>query len=82
MDKKVPHNFKYHAEIIYEGEVAMRFTCACGNTIDELLWDIDYEFDQIGNKEPKIKQVLKNPNTNQQDITEQIIKEYHSRGSK
>lgn len=82
MDKRVPHNFKYHAEIMYEGEVAMRFACACGDTIDELLWDIDYEIDQIGNREPRIVEVAENPNGNNKNITKEIIEIYYSRGSK
>ena len=44
MEKRVPHNYMYHAEIMYEGEIAMRFTCAVGNTMDELINDIDKEF--------------------------------------
>ena len=26
----VPHDMRYHAEIQYEGEIAMRYVCAAG----------------------------------------------------
>ena len=80
MEKIVPHDYKYHAEIQYEGETAMRFTCATGNTIEQLLWDIDYEINQIKNREPKIIEVLKNPNFKKEIITQEIIKLYYHRG--
>jgi len=80
MRTRVPHDYKYHAEIQYEGETAMRFTCATGNTIEQLLWDIDYEINQIKNREPKIIEVLKNPNFKKEIITQEIIKLYYHRG--
>ena len=76
----VPFDFKYHAEIRYETLEGFNFCNANGNTVDELLWDIDDRFDFLADREPKIVIVLKYPNTKKVDITKQIIKKYHSRG--
>ena len=78
----VPYNFKYHAEIMYETLKGFNFCNANGNTVDELLWDIDDRLNYYKHREPKIVKVLENPNTKKVDITKQIIKKYHSRGSK
>jgi hypothetical protein len=78
----VPYDFKYHAEIRFETLDGFNFCNANGNTIDELLFDIDARFDYFEHRDPKIVIVLKYPNTKKQDITKQIIKEYYSRGSK
>ena len=78
----VPYNFKYHAEIMYETLKWFNFYNAKGNTVDELLWDIDDRLNYYKHREPKIVKVLENPNTKKVDITKQIIKKYHSRGSK
>ena len=78
----VPYNFKYHAEIMYETFDGFNFCNANGNTVDELLWDIDDRLNYYKHREPKIVKVLENPNTKKVDITKQIIKKYHSRGSK
>ena len=42
-----PYDFKYHAEIQYETESGFMFCNANGNTIDEILWDIDDRLDNI-----------------------------------
>ena len=62
MEKRVPHDYMYHAEIMYEGEVAMRFTCAVGNTMDELINDIDKEFKEVQHRMPEIVEALVFPN--------------------
>jgi len=63
MEKRVPHDYMYHAEIMYETLEGFNFCLAAGNTVDELLWDIDEMFDCYKYREPKIVKVLKNPNT-------------------
>ena len=78
----VPYDFKYHAEIMYETLNGFNFCNANGNTIDELLFDIDARFDYFEHRDPKIVIVLKYPNTKKTDVTKQVIKEYYSRGSK
>ena len=70
----VPFDFKYHAEIQYETEFGLAFCNANGNTIDELLWDIDFRFDQYKHREPQLSLVLKNPNGQKIDITKDVLK--------
>tara|TARA_R100000995_G_C3481620_1_gene124268 strand:+ start:752 stop:1000 length:249 start_codon:yes stop_codon:yes gene_type:complete len=82
MDKRVPHNFKYHAEIQYEGETAMMFTCAVGNTISELFKDIDIEMKHYQHRFPEIVEVIKNPNTWNTDCTGFILLKYYQKGNK
>ena len=76
----VPFDFKYHAEIRYETLEGFNFCNANGNTVDELLWDIDDRLNYYKHRDPKIAVVLEFPNTKKVDITKQIIKKYHSRG--
>ena len=76
----VPYNFKYHAEIMYETFDGFNFCNANGDTVDELLWDIDARFSDYKYREPKIVKVLENPNTVNKEITKEIIEIYHSRG--
>ncbi len=78
----VPHDFKYHAEIMYETLEGFNFCLAAGNTVDELLWDIDARFNDYKYREPKIVKVLENPNTKNLEITKEIIEIYYSRGGK
>ena len=59
MEKRVPHDYIYHAEIQYEGETAMRFTCAVGNTLDDLFKDIDNEMLEHQERYPEIVQVIR-----------------------
>ena len=82
MEKIVPHDYKYHAEIQYEGETAMRFTCAVGNTLDDLFKDIDNEMLEHQERYPEIVQVIKNPNSYNTDCTKFVIDKYYSRGNK
>ena len=73
---------KYHAEIMYEGEVAMRFTCAVGNTMDELINDIDKEFKEVQHRMPEIVEALVFPNGINKNITNLVNRLYYQRGSK
>tara|TARA_Y100000996_G_C22533205_1_gene647304 strand:+ start:243 stop:491 length:249 start_codon:yes stop_codon:yes gene_type:complete len=82
MEKRVPHNYMYHAEIMYEGEVAMRFTCAVGNSMEELLDDIDKEFKDVKHRMPKIVEALQFFRGNERNITNLIRRLYNERGSK
>ena len=82
MEKRVPHDYKYHAEIMYEGEIAMRFTCAVGNTMDELINDIDKEFKEAQHRMPKIVEALVFPNGINKNITNLVNRLYYQRGSK
>ena len=70
----VPFDFKYHAEIQYETEYGLGFCNANGNTLDELLWDIDHRFDQYKHRLPQLFMVLKNPNDKKVDITKTVLK--------
>ena len=75
LDKiKVPFNFRYHAEIQYETELGFNFCNANGNTLDELLCDIDERLDQYKDRLPELSLVLKDPNGEQIDITNDVLK--------
>ena len=52
--KYVPHLMRYHAEIQYEGEIAMRYVCAAGETLDELAQDITKELRKVKHRLPQI----------------------------
>ena len=82
MEKRVPQDYKNHAEIMYEGEIAMRFTCAVGNTMDELINDIDKEFKEAQHRMPKIVEALVFPNGINKNITNLVNRLYYQRGSK
>ena len=68
-----PYNFKYHAEIQYETESGFMFCNANGNTIDEILWDIDDRLDKFQGRDPKVLVVLEDPNGKKIEITEKIL---------
>ena len=53
----VPHDMRYHAEIQYEGEIAMRYVCAAGETLDELAQDITNELRKARHRLPHIVHV-------------------------
>ena len=55
--KYVPHLMRYHAEIQYEGELAMRYVCAAGETLDELAQDITKELRKVKHRLPQIVHV-------------------------
>ena len=80
MEKRVPHDYMYHAEIMFEGEVAMRFTCAVGNSMEELLNDIDKEFKEVHHRMPKIVEALQFFRGNERNITNLIRRLYNERG--
>ena len=82
MEKRVPHDYMYHAEIMYEGEIAMRFTCAVGNTMDELIEDIDKEVKEVQNRMPEIVEALVFPNGINKNITNLVNRLYYQRGDK
>ena len=77
----VPFDFKYHAEIQYETEFGFSFCNANGNTIDELLWDIDHRFDQYKHRLPELSLVLKDPNGAKIDITKDVLKRLNKAAS-
>ncbi len=81
MRTRVPHDYMYHAEIMYEGEIAMRFTCAVGNTMEELLNDIDKEFKEVQHRMPEIVEALVFPNGINKNITN-LVNRYYQRGDK
>lgn len=82
MEKRVPHDYMFHAEIMYEGEIAMRFTCAVGNTMEELLNDIDKEFKEVQHRMPEIVEALQFFKGNERNITNLINRLYYERGEK
>lgn len=82
MEKRVPHDYMYHAEIMYEGEVAMRFTCAVGNSMEELIKDIDKEVKEVQNRMPEIVEALVFPNGINKNITNLVNRLYYQRGDK
>ena len=82
MEKRAPHDYMYHAEIMYEGEIAMRFTCAVGNTMEELLNDIDKEFKEVQHRMPEIVEALQFFKGNERNITNLINRLYYERGEK
>ena len=82
MEKRAPHDYMYHAEIMYEGEIAMRFTCAVGNTMEELLNDIDKEFKEVQHRMPEIVEALQFFKGNERNITNLINRLYYERVEK
>jgi len=82
MEKRVPHDYMFHAEIMYEGEIAMRFTCAVGNTMEELIKDIDKEFIEVQHRMPQIVEALQFFRGNERNITNLIKRLYYQRGDK
>ena len=82
MEKRVPHDYMYHAEIMYEGEFAMRFTCAVGNTMDELINDIDKEFKEVQHRMPEIVEALQFFRGNDKNITNLVNRLYYQREEK
>tara|TARA_R110000796_G_scaffold7869_1_gene26555 strand:- start:4925 stop:5164 length:240 start_codon:yes stop_codon:yes gene_type:complete len=70
----VPFNFRYHAEIQYETELGFNFCNASGNTLDELLSDIGERLDQYKHRLPELSLALRDPNGEQIDITNDVLK--------
>ena len=69
----VPFDFRYHAEIQYETALGFNFCNANGNTLDELLCDIDERLDQYKDRQPELVLVLKYPNGESMDFTKEIL---------
>jgi len=74
MDKllNVPHDYKYHAEIIYETEDSFGFTDAMGNTLDEFIDDINKRFDKYKDRQPHLSEALYDPNGEKINITYKV----------
>tara|TARA_R110000851_G_scaffold129609_1_gene262674 strand:+ start:1270 stop:1506 length:237 start_codon:yes stop_codon:yes gene_type:complete len=70
----VPFDYTYHAEIQYETELGFTYCNANGNTIDELLRDIDHRLDQYKHRLPELSLALKDPNGDKIDITNDVLK--------
>lgn len=68
----VNHDFNYHAEIIYETEKGFAFTNAMGNTMQELIDDINARFKQYEDRQPQLSEVIFEPNNEKIDITSKI----------
>ena len=68
----VNHNLNYHAEIIYETEKGFAFTNAMGNTMQELIDDINVRFKQYEDRQPQLSEVLFEPNNEKINITSKI----------
>ena len=68
----VPHNYLYHAEIIYETKEGFSFTSAVGNTMKELIDDINDRFTYYADRQPQLAEVLFEPNGEKIDITYKV----------
>lgn len=71
--ENVNHNFLYHAEIMYETKDAFDYKSAVGNTLKDLLKDINIRLKQLDKRNPKIVQVLYKPQNESINITPKIL---------
>ena len=71
--KLVPHDFKYHAEIMYETQDSFNFDRAVGNTIEEIIKEIREVLIYRKDRNPKIRTVLYDPNNEGINITRKIL---------
>ncbi len=71
--RKVNHDYLYHAEIMYETKDGFDYKSAVGNTLKELLRDIDIRLKQLAKREPKIVQALYKPQEESINITPKIL---------
>ena len=71
--RKVNHNYLYHAEIMYETKNGFDYKSAKGNTLKELLNDIDLRFKQLSGRDPKLIEVLYKPQKESINITSKIL---------
>lgn len=69
----VNHEYLYHAEIRFETKDAFDYKSAKGNTLKELLIDIDLRFKQLINRDPKLVQALYKPQNESVNITPKIL---------
>lgn len=51
---RIPHSFRFHAEIQYETQDCFNFSYACGDTLNEFLEDINMTLKDYKDREPKI----------------------------
>lgn len=70
---KVNHDFLYHAEIMYETKNAFNYKSAVGNTIKDLLIDINTRLKELSNRDPRVVQVLYDPQNESINITPKIL---------
>ena len=71
--RKVNHNYLYHAEIMYETKDGFDYKSPKGNTLKELLNDIDLRFKQLSGRDPKLIEVLYKPQKESINITSKIL---------
>ena len=70
--KNVPHSCKYHAEIRIETERGFNYVTAVGESIIELVEDIEMEMRLNDHRQPELEAAYLNPNTKKVDITWKI----------
>ena len=70
---KVNHDYLYHAEIMYETKDGFDYKSAVGNTLKELLKDIDIRLKQLAKRNPKLIQALYKPKEESVNITPKIL---------
>jgi len=73
----VPHSMRYHAEIQYEGEVAMRMVCCAGDNLDELATDISEQLLRL--EKALLPQIIHVEDIfNQEVITDDFLEDYNN----
>tara|TARA_R110000824_G_scaffold186315_1_gene367610 strand:+ start:186 stop:440 length:255 start_codon:yes stop_codon:yes gene_type:complete len=74
MDKllNVHHDYKFHAEIMYETGDSFGFIDAMGNTLEEFIDDINSRFDKYKDRQPHLAEAISDPNGEKIDITYKI----------
>ena len=72
MKEQVLHNCKYHAEIRVETERGFDYVTAVGESIIELVKDIELELKLNEHRMPELEVAYLNPNTKKTDITWKI----------
>ena len=69
----VNHDFLYHAEIMFETKDAFDYKSAIGNSIKELMRDIDIRLKELSKRNPQIVKVLYKPQNESMNITPKIL---------
>ena len=69
---QVNHDFLYHCEIQYETKDGFDFKSAMGDSLGDLMRDIDLRFKELAAREPKIVQALYDPNNECINITPKV----------
>ena len=72
----VPHDMRYHAEILYEGEVSFRMVCCAGDSPFSLATDIRQELRKVKDRLPQIFYV--EDVYNKDDITDRFIENFNN----